>query len=82
MIEMMDAVKLYKQRGWIQILSNRLKKSIYLVRNENVIVPNPDIPRYTQDEVLYMDGATADGLVTIHEAKVLFGGSIIKPKKG
>jgi hypothetical protein len=72
-----EAVELFKKRGWIQIFSTYLNESIYLTKDNRVKVPDPAIPRYTQSEVEGLKNLTLDELKTLHEAKVLFRGTIL-----
>lgn len=70
------AVQLFREKGWVKIFSGYLNCSIYLTRNKFVKVPDTAITRYTQAELDALKGLTLDELKTLHEAKVLFGGSI------
>ena len=72
-----EAAELFKKRGWIQIFSTYLNQSIYLTKNNRVKVPDSAIPKYTQSEVDGLKNLTLDELRTLHEAKVLFKGTII-----
>ena len=71
-----EAAKLFKERGWIQIFSCHLNQSIYLVKNDQVNVPDPSIPKYTQFEIEALKGLNLEELMTLHEAKRIFGGTI------
>jgi hypothetical protein len=72
-----EATKLFKNRGWVQIYSGHLKQSIILVRDEKVKPLYPTLPKYTQAEIQSLKDLTLDELKTLHEAKVLFEGTII-----
>ena len=76
-IHLNEATRLYRKRGWIQIFSGYLNQSIYLTKNNRVKVPDSTIPKYTQSEVDGLKNLTLDELRTLHEAKVLFKGTII-----
>jgi hypothetical protein len=71
-----EATELYKKRGWIQIFSCHLIQSIYLVKNDRVKVPDPSIPKYTQVEIEALKGLNLEELMTLHDAKRIFGGTI------
>ena len=75
-IHLEEAARLYRERGWLQIFSAHLNLSIYLVRNQAVKVPDLSIPRYTQEETEALRDLTLDELKTLHEAKVIFNGTI------
>ena len=72
-----EATRLYQKRGWVQIFSGYLNQSIYLAKDNRVKVPDSAIPKYTQSEVDGLKNLTLDELRTLHEAKVLFKGTII-----
>ena len=74
-----DAARLYKKRGWLQIYSTYLNRTIYLVRNEGVKVPTSDLPVYTESEVNALRGLSREEVLTLHEAKVIFKGTISNP---
>jgi hypothetical protein len=71
-----EATELYRERGWIQIWAGYLNQRIYLVRDEKVKVPDSSIPKYTQAEMQSLKDLTLDELKTLHEAKVIFKGTI------
>lgn len=75
-IHLEEAAQVYRERGWLQIFSAHLNQSIYLVRNQAVKVPDPSIPRYTQEETEALRHLTLDELKTLHEAKLIFNGTI------
>jgi hypothetical protein len=72
-----EATRLYRKRGWVQIFSGHLNQSIYLVRNKWVIVPDPALSKYTQDEIESLKGLSWEEAQTLHKAKVLFKGKIL-----
>ena len=72
-----EATRLYRKRGWVQIFSGHLNQSIYLVRNKWVIVPDPALSKYTQDEIESLKGLSWEEAQTLHTAKVLFKGKIL-----
>lgn len=72
-----EATRLYRKRGWVQIFSGHLNQSIYLVRNKWVIVPDPALSKYTQDEIESLKGLSWEEAQTLHKAKVLFKGEIL-----
>ena len=78
-IHIHDAARLYKKRGWVQIYSTYLNRTIYLVRNEGVKVPTSDLPVYTESEVNALRGLSREEVLTLHEAKVIFKGTISNP---
>jgi hypothetical protein len=71
-----EAIRLFREKGWVKIFSGYLDCSIYLTRNKFIKVPDTAIPRYTQAELDALKGLSLDELKTLHEAKVLFGGTI------
>ncbi len=75
-IQIQEATKLYRRRGWIQIFSGYLNQSVYLVKNKSIKVPDPSIPRYTKEETEALRGLTLDELKTLHGAKAIFKGTI------
>jgi hypothetical protein len=76
-IHLDEATKLYRKRGWVQIFSGPMNQNIYLVKNVRIQVPDSSIPRYTQREIEGLKNLTLDELKTLHEAKVLFRGTIL-----
>ena len=75
-IHIEEAVQLYNERGWIQVWSTYLDAPIYLAKHRSTQVPDPTLSKYTQTEVKALKGLSLDELKTLHEAKVLFGGTI------
>ena len=75
-IHIEEATRLYQKRGWIQIFSGYLNRSVYFVKNKSTRVPDPSIPKYTKEETEALRGLTLDELKTLHEAKVIFKGEI------
>ena len=75
-IHITEATRLYQKRGWIQIFSGYLNRSVYFVKNKSTRVPDPSIPKYTKEETEALRGLTLDELKTLHEAKVIFKGEI------
>ena len=75
-IQIQEATKLYRRRGWIQIFSGHLNQSVYLVKNKSIKVPDPSIPRYTKEETEALRGLTLEEIKTLHDAKVIFKGEI------
>ena len=71
-----EATRLYQKKGWVQIFSGHLNQSIYLVKNDQVNVPDPSIPKYTQVEIEALKGLNLEELMTLHEAKRIFRGTI------
>ena len=72
-----EATRLYRKRGWVQIFSGHLNQSIYLVRNKWVIVPDPALSKYIQDEIESLKGLSWEEAQTLHKAKVIFKGEIL-----
>jgi hypothetical protein len=50
-IHIEEAVRLYRERGWVQIRSTYLNESIYLVKHKSTQIPDPSLPKYAQTEV-------------------------------
>ena len=69
---------IYKKQGWIKIFSGYLNKSIYLVKDETVKVPDPTILKYTQQEVESLRDLSIDEIKTLCSAKEIFFGVITK----
>jgi hypothetical protein len=76
-LQIEETAKLYQKQGWIQIWSGYLKTKLYLVRNNKIKVPDPNFPKYTEEEITKLHGLTLDELKTLHEAKVIFNGKIL-----
>jgi hypothetical protein len=75
-IHIEEAVRLYNERGWVKVWSTYLNAPIYLTKHRSTQVPDLSLPKYTQAEVKALKGLSLDELKTLHEAKVLFGGTI------
>ena len=73
-----EASHIYKKQGWVRIFSGYLNKSIYLVKDETVKVPDPSILKYTQHEVESLRDLSIDELKTLCSAKEIFFGAITK----
>ena len=72
-----EATELFNKRGWIQIFSGYLNTNLYLVRNKKIKVPDPIFPKYTEKEIIKLNGLTLDELKTLHDAKVIYSGEIL-----
>ena len=79
-LQVQQAAKDYKRDGYVKIWSTFLKEPIYLVKDKSVRVPDPSISSYCQNEVETLKGLTIDEVKTLHEAKVIFKGSIGEEK--
>ena len=75
-IHIEEAVRLYREQGWVQVWSTYLNAPIYLTRHKSTQVPDPKLATYTKDEIDALKELNWDELKTLHEAKVLFGGTI------
>ena len=71
-----EATRLLRERGWIQIWAGYLNQHIYLVRDEEVKVPNPTLSKYTEAEIEALKDLSMEEIQTLHEAKVIFKGII------
>jgi len=71
-----EAIELYRKQGWVKIFSTYLKTELYLIRDKSVKVPDLTIPKYTQAEVDALGDLNLDELRTMHQAKVIFKGTI------
>ena len=71
-----EVTKLFKERGWIQIWAGYLNQHIYLVRDEEVKVPDPALSKYTQAEIEALKDLSMEEIQTLHEAKIIFKGII------
>jgi hypothetical protein len=76
-LQIEETAKFYQKQGWIQIYSGHLNTNLYLVRNNQIKVPDPSLPKYTEKEILKLSELTLDELKTLHEAKVIFKGKIL-----
>ena len=79
-IHLDEATRLLRNRGWVQIWSGYLNKHIYLVRNEEVKVPDATLSKYTESEIEALKDLSMEEIQTLHEAKIIFKG-IISDKK-
>ena len=68
-IHVTDAIKLFRERGWIQIFSTHLNQSVYLVKDDSIRVPNNSIPRYTRSEAEALMGLSLKEIITLHVFK-------------
>ena len=75
-IHLYEAARLYRERGWVKIFSVYLKTELYLIRDKSVNVPDPTILKYTQTEMDALGDLSLDELRTLHQAKVIFKGTI------
>lgn len=75
-IHLEEAVRLYNERGWIQVWSTYLNESIYLTKHKSTQVPDPSLPKYTQAEIKALKGLSLEELKTLHDAKDIFKGTI------
>ena len=75
-IQIKEAIRLYQERGWIEIYSSLLDSKIYLVRDSKIKTPDRRILRYAQSELDSLRGLSIDELKVMHEAKKAFGGII------
>jgi len=80
-IQREEAVRLYRERGWIKIYSAFIKTSFYLVRDNSVEVPDRNIAKLTPAELESLKGLSREELLTMHEAKMIFGGFITQTPK-
>ena len=55
-IHIEEATHLYQKRGWIQIFSGYLNRSVYFVKNKSTRVPDPSIPKYTKERDFIFQG--------------------------
>jgi hypothetical protein len=75
-VHIKEAADMYKKKGWIRIHSAYLGKDIYLKKNKWKKVPNPELASYTEREIQALRGLSKDELLTLHDAKVIFQGTI------
>ena len=80
-IHLEEAVRLYRERGWVQIYSSFIKTSFFLVKDNSVEVPESNIAKLTQSELDSLKGLSREELLTMHEAKMIFGGTISDAEK-
>jgi hypothetical protein len=71
-----EAVRQFRGQRFVQIYSKYLNESFYLVQHKLMKVPDNSLPKYTQAEIEALKGLTIEELQTLHEAKILFGGTI------
>jgi hypothetical protein len=75
-LQIQETAEEYRRKGWVKIFSAYLKTELYLVRDESVIIPDSSIPRYSQSEVEALEGLSIDEIKTLHEAKMIYRGTI------
>ena len=75
-LQIQETAEEYRRKGWVKIFSAYLKTELYLVRDESVRVPDSSIPRYSQSEVEALEGLSIDEMKTLHEAKMIYRGTI------
>lgn len=75
-LQILEAVTLYKMQGWIRIHSSYLAKDIYLKKNKWTKVPNRELAVYTENEIKALKDLSKEELMTLHDAKVIFQGTI------
>lgn len=74
--QILEAAKHFKKKGWTLIFSTYLNQKIYIVKNKNVQVPEKGIAKYTKSEIESLKKLSKEELMTLHDAKVIFGGVI------
>ncbi len=81
-ISIQEAIITYKMQGYIVIYSHALDDFLVLAKNHSMTIPNPEkYPVYILTEIRELEGLELDELRTVHEAKKIFDGKIIKPPK-
>jgi hypothetical protein len=76
MLQMQETVEEYRRKDWVKIFSTYLNSALYLIRDESVIVPDPTLPKYAQAELEALGGLDLSELKTLHQAKLIFNGTI------
>jgi hypothetical protein len=79
-IATLDNSRAYKLRGYIKIFSEKLQSEVYLIQNNNVKTPDPNLAAYTETEVKAIKGLSQSELMTMHDAKCIFPGVISNEK--
>ena len=69
-----EAAELYKKRGWIQIYSDRIKKHIYLARDNLVNVPDSSLLVLLPEELEALRGLNDEELALMVEVRTIFPG--------
>jgi len=81
-ISIQEAVITYKMQGYIVIYSHALDDYLIIAKNHSMTIPNPKKhPVYILSEIRGLEGLELDELRTVHEAKKVFDGKIVKPDK-
>jgi len=75
-----EATALYRKQGWVRIFSSYLGRSIYLVRDSRVEVPDSSLPVYTESEIQAIKGFSREELLTLYEAKSIFGEEFLEAR--
>ena len=75
-LQIQETAEEYRRQGWVKIFSAYLKTALYLVRDESVIVPDPSLLKYSKSEVEALGDLSIDEMKTLHEAKMIYRGTI------
>jgi hypothetical protein len=69
-----DNAKTHRLNGFLETFSEKLQSEVYLVKDNGVKTPDPDILHYTEDELNGFFGLADSDLKTIKETKKIFSG--------
>lgn len=75
-IDLTQATKNYKKRGWILIHSKKFDSDFYLVKHRAMSVPDRSLPKYTPKEIQSLIGLEDGSVKILHNAKEVFCGKI------
>jgi hypothetical protein len=76
-VPLCDILLKAKRAGLTYIWSKTLNDLIVIAKTSDIAAPS-EVVLYTEDEIRKMNGMSEDGLRQAHQAKTLFGGTIIK----
>lgn len=75
-IDLTQATKNYKKRGWILIHSEKFDSDFYLVKHRAMSVTDRSLPKYTPREIQKLSELDDESVRVLHDAKTIFGGQI------
>ena len=77
-LQLKQAAKDYKTRGYIKIYSTVLGKPIYLARDKTIIekMPNKSLPVFLVKDITSLKGIPKEMARTLMEARIIFRGPL------
>jgi len=76
-IDLTQATKNYKKRGWVLIHSEKFDSDFYLVKHRAMSVPDRSLPKYTPKEIQSLIDLDENEVKVLHDAKTIFKGKIL-----